>query len=258
MKVNVVEFNRTAWDLQVDEGNPWTQAVTPQQVKEAKRGNWKIVLTPKLPVPAHWFPKINGCRILCLASGGGQQGPILAAAGAEVTVFDNSPKQLEQDLLVAAREGLQINTFQGDMADLSAFANESFDLIVHPVSNCFVEDPRPVWREAFRVLAPGGSLLSGFANPILYATDQNLEQVGVIQLKFKIPYSDLTSVTRQERAQFTKPTSPLEFGHSLNAQIGGQLEAGFVIAGFYEDGKGGYPIKKYIPAFLATRAIKLT
>ena len=81
--------------------------------------------------------------MLCLASGGGQQGPILAAAGANVTVFDNSPRQLAQDRLVADREGLAIETVLGDMADLSAFPDARFDLIVHPVSNVFVPDVRP-------------------------------------------------------------------------------------------------------------------
>src|SRR5205085_1973198 len=99
-----------------------------------------------------WFPPVAGLEVLCLASGGGQQGPILAAAGARVTVFDNSPNQLAQDRLVADREGLALETVRGDMADLAAFPDARFDLIVHPCSNMFVPDVRPVWREAFRVL----------------------------------------------------------------------------------------------------------
>src|SRR5580658_7124734 len=98
--------------------------------------------------------------MLCLASGGGQQGPILAAAGANVTVFDNSPAQLAQDRLVAEREGLVIETVQGDMANLCVFKDARFDLIIHPVSNVFVPDVKPVWREAYRILKPGGALLS--------------------------------------------------------------------------------------------------
>ncbi len=104
--------------------------------------------------------------ILCLASGGGQQAPILAAAGANVTVFDNSPAQLRQDALVAQREGLPLRTVQGDMRDLSAFGDDSFDLIFHPVSNIFVPEVRPVWRECYRVVRPGGVLLMGTLNPI--------------------------------------------------------------------------------------------
>ncbi len=93
---------------------------------------------------------------------------MLAAAGARVTVLDNSPRQLTQDRFVADREHLALQLVEGDMADLSQFASESFDLVFHPVSNCFVPDVRPIWREAFRVLRPGGRLVAGFLNPLVY------------------------------------------------------------------------------------------
>ena len=70
-------------------------------------------------MPVDWLGDVKGKRILCLASGGGQQGPILAAAGARVTVFDNSPAQFEKDRIVAERDGLQIVTELGDMRDLT-------------------------------------------------------------------------------------------------------------------------------------------
>src|SRR5262249_61569760 len=88
--------------------------------------------------------------------------------GAKVTVFDNSPRQLAQDRLVAEREGLSIETVQGDMRDLHVFGDESFQLVVHPCSNCFVPEVRPVWREVFRILAPSGTLLAGFINPAAF------------------------------------------------------------------------------------------
>jgi SAM-dependent methyltransferase len=74
--------------------------------------------------------------------------------------------RLAQDRLVADREALTIESRQGDMAELSVFPDESFDLVFHPVSNVFVPDVKPVWREAYRVLRPGGTLLSGFMNPV--------------------------------------------------------------------------------------------
>lgn len=85
-----------------------------------------------------------------------------------MTVLDNSPKQLEQDQFLAEHYALSIATVEGDMADLSVFSNQSFDLIVHPVSNVFVPDVRPVWAEAFRVLRRGGVLLAGFSNPATF------------------------------------------------------------------------------------------
>jgi 2-polyprenyl-3-methyl-5-hydroxy-6-metoxy-1,4-benzoquinol methylase len=134
---DILAYNRRAWDRQVERRNPWTIPVGPDIIARARRGDWQIVLTPTKPVPADWFPPLAGLDVLCLASGGGQQGPPLAAVGARVTVLDNSPKQLAQDRLVADREGLTIETVQGDMADLSVFPDGRFDLIVHPVSNVF-------------------------------------------------------------------------------------------------------------------------
>jgi SAM-dependent methyltransferase len=197
--------------------------------------------------------------VLCLASGGGQQGPLLAAAGAAVTVFDNSPRQLLQDRLVAEREALSLTTVEGDMADLSDFPDDSFGLIIHPCSNCFVPDVRPVWRECFRVLRPGGSLLAGFANPVRYLFDDERANNGSLEVRFAIPYSDLCDLTNDERERLVvKPHQPFEFGHSLADQIDGQIDAGFVITGFYEDrfDPTADPISRYIATFIATRAVK--
>ena len=171
--MDIRTHNRVAWDKQVESGNQWTLPVSAEVIEAARQGNWDVLLTPSKPVPQEWFPPVVGADVLCLASGGGQQGPVLAAAGANVTVFDNSPKQLEQDRSVAERESLVIKTVEGDMADLSMFADGSFDLIIHPVSNIFVPDVNPVWAEAFRVLRPGGALLSGFMNPALFLFDHD-------------------------------------------------------------------------------------
>ena len=133
--MDIRAYNRAAWDKNVERQNQWTVPISTETVRRARQGEFELLLTPTKPVPMNWFPELDGTPTLCLASGGGQQGPLLAAAGAVVTVFDNSPKQLEQDRLVANRDGLVIETVKGDMADLSMFADQSFDLIVHPVSN---------------------------------------------------------------------------------------------------------------------------
>ena len=255
--MDLLRYNRDAWDRQVREGNRWTVPVGPEVIARARDGDWQIILTPQKPVPSNWLPPLEGCHLLCLASGGGQQGPVLAAAGALVTVFDNSPAQLAQDRAVAEREGLRLRTEQGDMADLSAFGDEAFDLIVHPCSNSFVPDVLPVWREAFRVLRPGGSLLAGMCNPVLFTIDPDLEERGVLQLKYAIPYSDLTSLTDVERRRYTDRGEPLSFGHSLDQLIGGQLAVGFRLTGFFDDYWGGdAPLDRYLPAFFATRSVK--
>jgi SAM-dependent methyltransferase len=256
-EIELRDYNREAWNRQVAKGDRWTVPVGPEVIAAARRGEWSVVLTPHKPVPREWFGDLSGKDVLGLASAGGQQGPVLAAAGARVTVFDNSPSQLDQDRKVAEREGLSIRLVEGDMRDLSAFADESFDLIFHPCSNCFAADVRPVWREAFRVLRPGGALLSGFCNPIMFLFDQDLEKQGVMQLKYRMPYSDLTSLTDAERRRYTDASDPLCVAHSLEDQIGGQLEAGFLLAGFYEDKHvEGDRLSEYLSGLCATRAVK--
>src|SRR5712675_944311 len=103
---DILTYNRHAWDRQVERGNRWTIPVGPEEVARARRGDWTLVLTPTKAVPSDWFPPLPGLDVLCLAGGGGQQGPILTAAGANVTVFDNSPGQLARDRLVADRDDL--------------------------------------------------------------------------------------------------------------------------------------------------------
>jgi SAM-dependent methyltransferase len=194
---------------------------------------------------------------LCLASGGGQQGPILAAAGARVTVYDNSPRQLAQDELVARRDGLNLRTVEGDMRDLSAFSDESFDLVFHPVSNLFVPEVLSVWREAFRALRRGGALLAGFMNPAFYIFDLDLaEREGRFEVRNSLPYSDLESLSEEGRARRLAAGEPLEFSHTLTDLLGGQLDAGFLLAGLYEDAHQDFPLSRYMQTYLATRALK--
>jgi SAM-dependent methyltransferase len=255
--VDVPGYNREAWDRQVEDGNQWTVPVGPEVIEAARQGQWKVLLTDQKYVPREWFPEMAGADVLCLASGGGQQAPTFAAAGAKVTVLDNSPRQLAQDRFVAEREALDLETVQGDMRDLSAFADESFDLVFHPVSNLFVPEVRPVWNEAFRVLRNGGVLLSGFLNPVVYIFDLELaDDTGEIRVRYSLPYADATSRSEEDLGRQMERGEPLEFSHTLEEQIGGQLEAGFLISGFYEDRHREDPIAAFMPTFVATRAIK--
>ena len=181
---------------------------------------------------------------------------MLAAAGAQVTVFDNSPRQLAQDRAVAQRDGLVLETIAGDMADLGRFAEGTFGLVVHPCSNCFVPAVRPVWQEAHRVLQAGGLLLAGFVNPVHYVFDETLAKLGELKVRHSLPYSDLTSLTEEERGRLMVAGEPLCFSHSLADLIGGQLDAGFVLTGLYEDAWDDHVLSRYMPSFIATRAMK--
>lgn len=254
---DILEYNRRAWDQEVERGNNWTKAVGPELIEAARRGVWEVKLTEQKYAPREWFPALEGLEVLCLASGGGQQGPILAAAGARVTVLDNSPRQLAQDRLVAEREGLELRAVEGDMADLSRFDDGSFGLVFHPVSNHFAPDVRPVWREAFRVLVHGGVLLAGFLNPALFVFGPETAEHDRLEVKHKLPYSDLTSLNEDERRRILPAGEPLEFGHTLEDQIGGQLDAGFCLKGFYEDHHTALRIAQFMPTYIATRAVKM-
>ena len=251
---DVRAFNREAWDRQVHSGqNPWTVPVNPDVISRARKGEWSVLLTEQKSVPKHWFPPMQGLKILGLACGGGQQGPIFAAAGAEVTIFDNSPAQLSRDREVADRDGLNIHTVEGDMRDLSVFVDESFDLIFHPVSNLFIHEIRPVWKEAFRVLRHGGVMLSGFMQPQVYIFNFEELDKGNMIVENKIPYSDI-EVYGLERLK--AEDRPAEFGHSFTDQLTGQMDAGFHLVDMYEDYHSGMKLSEYLPTYMATRAWK--
>jgi SAM-dependent methyltransferase len=257
--IDVFNHNRASWDRQAAEHCEWSQPVSAEEIAAARTGSWQVRLTPNA-LPAGWLDSASGLRILCLASGGGQQAPVLAAAGAIVTVFDASDLQLGQDRMVAQRDGLELNAVQGDMCDLSAFADASFDLVFHPISNLYVPDIRPVWRECFRVLRGGGTLLSSFYNPVVFVGDRDPAYVeqGLIRPRFSLPYSDFEHLSAEALADKQRRGEALVFGHGLDEQIGGQLEAGFVLTGFYEDyqPRPRFVIDRYLPTFLATRARK--
>ena len=254
--MDIRAYNRDAWNRYADEGDiPWTQPVSPEIIAKARRGEFSILLTEQKPVPREWFPPLKGLDVLCLACGGGQQGPVLAAAGANVTVFDNSPRQLDKDRFVAEREELtNLKTVEGDMRDLSAFADESFDFIFHPVSNLFINEIRPVWREAYRVLRHGGIMLAGFMNPVMYIFDLEKADNGILEVKYKLPYAD--SDHPEIAAKLMAEGDALEHSHSLTEQLGGQMDAGFHIIGLYEDYNKHIAVSDFTPTYIATRAIK--
>ena len=129
-------------------GDKYYRAMTPEQIEDARNGQWKIRVTPTKALPRQWLEPVQNKSVLCLAGGGGQQAPILSALGARVTVFDLSEEQLERDRSIAARESFEIETVAGDMRDLSCFENETFDLIISPCATCFCPTVEEIWRES--------------------------------------------------------------------------------------------------------------
>ncbi len=257
--LDIYAHNQSAWDRLAISDCEWSRPVSPEITAAAKRGAWSVRLTPS-DLPSHWLGDVKGRRILCLASAGGQQAPVLAAAGGEVTVFDASEKQLELDRKIASRDGLELRVIQGDMRDLSCFADETFDIVFNPISNLYVPDVRPVWRECHRVLRPQGRLLASFYNPVVFIGDRDpvLMKEGLIRPVFTIPYADTADLDPATLEAKLARGEALVSGHSLSDQIAGQVEAGFHIAGFLEDRQPTprFLIDKFLPTFIATLALK--
>ena len=103
----------------------------------------------------------------------------------------------------------------------------------------------------------GGVLLAGFNNPVLYVFDAVKAEQGVFEVKYSLPYSDVISLSDQERQRYLDEGAPFEFSHTLEDQIGGQIDAGFLISGFYEDHDSDHPLSEIMPLYIATRAVKL-
>ncbi len=258
-KFDLSKHNARAWDEESVEESQWCTPVPSEVIEKARNGEIELKLTPNKFVPKSWLKGIKGKDVLCLGSGGGQQAPILAAAGARVISFDISQEQLNKDLFVANRDKLKLQTIRGDMSNLSVFENESFDLIINAVSDIFVRDIKKVWKECIRVLKPGGELFSGVINPSFFLFDHaDAEQSGNLSVKHKLPYSDFSSISKKKRQKMIDAGVPIVFGHSLETLIGGQTKAGFAIIDLYEDwwSDDDTLLNKFSPTTFVTRACK--
>ncbi len=259
MKENYTQINSQTIDSWVEEGWEWGRPLTREEFTKAQQGDWQVVLTPQVKVPLNWFApyldkgRLDGVKLLGLASGGGQQMPVFAALGAKGTVLDYAQKQLDSEALVAQREGYDIELVKADMTKTLPFENETFDMIFHPVSNCYVEDVYHVWRECYRVLKPEGILLAGMDNGLNFLFDEE-EGDKELRAKNKLPYNPLQNPARLEKD--IKNNNGVQFSHSLEEQIGGQLLAGFFLTHLLEDRDKQGILKDYAPQYILTRAVK--
>lgn len=244
------DVNAQTIDRWIEEGWEWGKPISHEEYERARSGQWNVVLTPTKPVPHEWFGELRGKRVLGLASGGGQQMPIFAALGAICTVLDYSPRQIESERLVARREGYEIEAIRADMTKPLPFADNSFDLIFHPVSNCYVEEVKPIWRECFRVLKPVGRLLAGMDHYVNYLVDD--DETAIVNA---LPFNPLRNPEQMKQLQ--DADCGVQFSHTIEEQIGGQLEAGFRLLALYEDTNGeGRLHELNVPTMLATLAEK--
>ena len=250
MNDNYAEINARTIDRWIEEGWEWGVPIDHETFEKARRGEWDVHLSPTKKVPHEWLGDLEGKKVLGLAAGGGQQMPVFAALGAECTVLDYSLRQLESERLVSDREGYPIEIIRADMTKPLPFSDGTFDLIFHPVSNCYVREVEPIWRECFRVLKPGGVLLAGMDHYVNYIVDDT--ETRIVNT---LPFDPLTN--EEQRRQLEETDSGMQFSHTLTEQIGGQLAAGFTLLDLYEDTNGeGRLHEMHIPTFVITRAVK--
>lgn len=234
----------------VKNGWVWGTEIDHETYTRAQDGDWDIVLTPTRNVPHEWLEPLEGKAVLGLASGGGQQMPILTARGAVCTLMDISDAQLEKDRLVAEREGYGITIIKGDMTKPFPFADESFDMVFHPTSNCYVEDIQHIFREAYRVLRKGGRFIAGLSLDLNYAVDSAEER-----LVRKLPFNPLKDQRLME--ELMASDDGIQFSHSVEESIRGQLQAGFTLKDIYQDTNGEGRLHELgITTFLASYAVK--
>lgn len=250
MESKYTEINSKTFDKWNKEGWKWGQPISHEVFEQAKNDDWSVLLTPTKSVPKNWFCDMKNAKVLGLASGGGQQMPIFTALGAQCTVLDYSTSQLSSEKMVAEREKYSIKLVQSDMTKPLPFQDEYFDLIFHPVSNCYVEDVFSIWKECYRVLKKDGLLLSGLDNGVNFAF--NDEET---QLQYELPFNPLKNKSIYDKS--IQSDWGIQFSHTIEEQIGGQLQAGFILTDIYQDTNGSGNLHEFnIPSFYATRAVK--
>lgn len=213
-------------DKLVEKQVVWSSCATADDLQKARNGNLELKLGISKPVPKSWINDIQSKKVLCLAGAGGLQAPLLACAGANVTVVDISEKMLNKDREVAQQEELNIECVHGNMCDLSMFKDGTFDYIINPVSLMYVPDVLPVFKECFRVLRNSGVFIMAAPNPISYVCDYVAdENGGYYKAVNRMPYRS---------TDFDEQGDWVEYGHTMEDYIGGQISCGFVITGYGE------------------------
>jgi SAM-dependent methyltransferase len=254
---DLLTHSNDVWSLKGKQNNRYTVPVTKEEIDAARNGDIKLKVTDVKYIPKEWLPNdLKGKRVLALGSGGGQQGPLLAAAGADVTVLDLSPSQLERDEKLKLDYCLNIRLIQGDMtiAD-EILVGESFDLIINPTSTMYIRDIQRMYEGVYNLLKPGGTFIMGFMNPLYFVFDPFKLEKGEMIFKHTIPYDPIEQLDPNVIRFAEKLRFEIGFGHSLQTLIGNQCKNGFVILGFFEDIIMS-EVDKYIALSFATYARK--
>jgi len=230
--------------------------ISHEEFLRAKSGELNITLAGVRTVPEEWFPPLKGKDVLALACGGGQQAPIFAAHGAAVTVTDLSDHQLANESEVARREYYPIRIVKADLSKPFPFADDSFDLIFNPVSNCYIECIQPVWNECARVIRKGGILMMAFVKEENFLFEPDFRNEDFLLSRHPLPFNPYRDLSEESKQKYRDEHKPFAFSHSLTEQIGGLLKSGFELTDLFEDCDGGGLFDKYMNSYVAIRAIR--
>jgi len=244
--------NRMAWNRLAEEGSVFAKVATDEECRNALdtldgRG---------------WLPKsVQGLDVLCLASGGGWQAILYAAAGARVTVVDLSAAMLKLDEREATRRGLHVRLVEASMDDLGVLDEAAFDIVHQPVSTCYVPNVVTVYQEVVRLLRPGGLYISQHKQPTsLQVTHRDDRDRYVLGIEFNHQGPLPTVPDRSYRE-----TGTVEFLHPLEELVGGLCRAGFTIEDLVEPiradaaaapGQIGHR-GRYVPPYLRIKARRM-
>lgn len=221
-KKDYYSLNKKWWDKMAEEGcgysQPWLD-LDPAEIQKLSEGR-KEGLPDKLAdmFPIEIFQDVKGKKILCLASGGGQQSAVFGILGAEVTVVDISDGQLKGDKVAAKHYGYEVRTVQSDMSDLSKLTDREFDLVFQPPSMGWIPDPSLVYSKVARVLKPNGLYRADAQNPIAQFVDVNSWDGKGYQVS--VPYS-----VKERKGE----KGFVEYRHYLGEIFNGLIECGFEI-----------------------------
>ena len=240
---DVYIHNRRVWDERARQRMTHTET--------AGRGDTKDPLAAADPLG--WIERlVTGKRILCLAAGGGKHGPLFAKAGALATVVDISPEMLALDRKVATEMGVHVRTVEASMDSLAMLPENGFDVVVQPVSTCYVPDVRKVYAEVARVLVPTGIYISQHKQPASLQAEAMFSGRGYLVTE-RYHREGSLPVARGDLSH--RESGAMEFLHTWEDLIGGMCRSGFVIEDLIEP-RHSDQRSSYLPPFVTIKARK--
>lgn len=222
-----LETNRRVWDTMARQGQPLCTPASDEELADPL----------KHVDPLGWLGNsIRGWRVLCLAAGGGRHSALYSAAGACVTVVDLSPEMLALDRQVASERGYSIRVIEASMDSLPMLESEYFDLVIHPVSTCYIPDVAPVFREVARLLRRDALYVSQHKQPVSLQSSMDADGEGAYRILHRyyrtaaVPIPSKKTLTAARLREF----GATEYLHRWEQIVGGICRAGFVIEDLVE------------------------